>query len=58
MGHSETNQTEEYVKLFDEVVYRREVADSIGLGFVLLAEKPIVRNVRRKPVRVEVGVAR
>jgi len=57
MGHSETNQTEEYVKLFDEVVYRREVADSIGLGFVLLAEKPIVRNVRRKSVRVEVGIA-
>ncbi len=57
MGHSETNQTEEYVKLFDEVVYRREVADSTGLGFVLLAEKPIVRNVRRKSVRVEVGIA-
>lgn len=58
MGHSETNQTEEYVKLFDEVVYRREVADSIGLGFDVLPEKPIVRNVRRKSARVEVGVAR
>jgi integrase len=57
MGHSETNQTEEYVKLFDEVAYRKEVADSIGLGFALLPEKPIVRNVRRKSVRVEVGVA-
>ncbi len=57
MGHAETNQTEEYVKLFDEVVYRREVADSIGLGFALLPEKPIVRNVRRKSVRVEVGIA-
>jgi hypothetical protein len=57
MGHSETNQTEEYVKLFDEVVYRREVADTIGLGFELLSEKPIVRNVRRKSVKVEVEVA-
>ena len=57
MGHSETNQTEEYMKLFDEVAYRREVADSIGLGFDLLAEKPIVRNVRRKSVRARVEVA-
>jgi integrase len=57
MGHAETNQTEEYVKLFDEVVYRREVADSIGLGFDILPEKPIVRNVRKKTVKVEVGVA-
>jgi integrase len=57
MGHSETNQTEEYVKLFDEVDYREEVADSVGLGFELLREKPIVRNVRRKSVKVEVEVA-
>jgi integrase len=57
MGHSETNQTEEYVKLFDEVYYRKEVADSIGLGFEILPEKPIVRNVRKKSARVEAGVA-
>jgi integrase len=57
MGHSETNQTEEYVKMFDEVVYRREVVDTIGLGFELLPERPIVRNVRRKSVKVEVEVA-
>ena len=58
MGHSETNQTEEYVKLFDEVVYRQEVADSIGLGFEVSPERfPIVRNVRRKSVKVEVEVA-
>ena len=30
-GHLESNQTEQYVKLFDEVEYRREVADSVGL---------------------------
>jgi integrase len=57
MGHAEANQSEEYVKMFDEVVYRREVADSIGLGFDLLPEKPIVRNVRKKSAKVEVGVA-
>jgi len=57
MGHSETNQTEEYVKMFDEVAYRREVADSVGLGFEVLPEKPIVRNVRKKSVKVEVEVA-
>ena len=57
MGHSEISQTEEYVKMFDEVVYRREVADSIGLSFDLLPEKPIVRNVRRKSAKVEVVVA-
>jgi hypothetical protein len=45
MGHSETNQTDEYVKLFDEVAYRKEVADSIGLGFALLPQKPMVRIV-------------
>ena len=57
MGHSETSQTEEYVKLFDEVAYRKEFAESIGMGFTLLPGKSIVRNVRKKSVRVEVGVA-
>jgi integrase len=56
MGHSESNQTEEYVKLFDEVDYRREMADSIGIGFEIRPEKPIVHNVRRKSVKVEVEV--
>jgi integrase len=57
MGHAATSQTEEYVKLFGEVDYRKEVADSIGLGFELLPEKPIVRSVRRKAVAIEVEVA-
>jgi len=58
MGHSESNQTEEYVKMFDEVVYRKELADSVGIGFDLLPEKtPIVRNVRRKLVKQEMEVA-
>jgi integrase len=53
MGHAKTSQTEEYVKLFDEVEYRRQVADSVGMGFDLLPEKPIVRNVRKKLVKME-----
>jgi len=57
MGHAEVNQSEEYVKMFDEVAYRTEVADSIGLGFEIAPEEPIVRNVRKKSVKVEVGVA-
>jgi len=57
MGHAESNQTEEYVKLSDEVVYRSDIADRIGLGFELLPEKPIVRIVRRKSVKVEVVMA-
>jgi integrase len=57
MGHAEVNQSEEYVKLFDEVAYRWEVADSIGLGFDVQPERPIVRNVRRKSAKVEVEVA-
>ena len=58
LGHSESNQTEEYVKMCDEAVYRREVADSVGIGFELLPEKTlIVRTVRRKSVKHEVEIA-
>jgi integrase len=57
MGHAATNQTEEYVKLFGEGDYRREVADGVGLGFELLPETPIVRSVRRKAVAIEADVA-
>ena len=57
MGHAKSSQTEEYIKLFDEVEYRREVADSVGLGFELRPEKPIVRNVRRKSVKEKLAVA-
>jgi hypothetical protein len=49
MGHS--------VEMFDEVEYRREVADSIGLGFELLLENSIVRSVRRKSVKSEIALA-
>jgi integrase len=54
MRYAATTQTEEYVKLFAEVDYRREVAASIGLGFDLLPAKPIVRIVRKKAVAAEI----
>jgi integrase len=54
IGHSETDQTEQYVKLFDEVVYRKEVADSFGLGFELLPNDPSVRTVCKKSARLAV----
>lgn len=58
LGHSNKTVTDEYVKLFDEVDYRKEMADRIGLGLELpREERPIVRNVRRKSDKVEVGVA-
>ena len=57
MVHAEANQSEQYVKLFDEVAYRKEIADRIGLVFELAREEPIVRNVRRKSVKVEVAAA-
>lgn len=57
MGHAKSSQTEEYIKLFDEVEYRREVADGIGIGFELRPEQPIVRNVRRKSVKQEIEIA-
>jgi hypothetical protein len=32
---------------------RRQVADSIGMGFDLLPEKPIVRNAHKKLLKME-----
>ena len=39
MGHAATSQTEEYVKLFAEVDYRKDVATAVGHGFDLLPAK-------------------
>jgi len=57
MGHAKSTQTEEYIKLFDEVEYRREIADTVGMGFELDEKTLIVRNVRKKSARVEVEKA-
>ena len=46
------------MKLFDEVEYRREVAQHWTLGIELLPEKPIdVRNVLRNSVKDNAAIA-
>lgn len=57
MGHAKSTQTEEYIKLFDEMEYRREIADTVGMGFELDEKPLIVRNVRKKSAKVEVEKA-
>lgn len=49
LGHANKTVTDEYAKLFEDVEFRRAVAESMGLGFTLLpkTEKPIVRKVRK-----------
>jgi integrase len=52
LGHANKGVTDEYIKMVDELDFRKEVADRIGMGFEL-PESPIVRNVRRIDVEVE-----
>jgi integrase len=55
IGHADKTITDTYSKVQEDTPFRQEVADKVGLGFVL--EKPIVRNVRRNEQGVEVAVA-
>jgi integrase len=55
IGHADKTITDTYCKVQEDTAFRLEVADKVGLGFVL--ENPIVRNVRRKENEVEVAVA-
>jgi len=49
LGHANRTTTDEYAKLSEDVEFRREMAERIGLGFELTQrEEPIVRSVRRK----------
>jgi integrase len=58
LGHANKTVTDEYAKLFEDMEFRREVAESVGIGFTLPpVEGPIVRNVRRKSKQSEVEVA-
>lgn len=51
LGHANRSVTDAYAKLFEDVEFRKEVAERIGLGFEFpQTEEPIVRNVRRKEV--------
>ncbi len=49
MGHSETSQTEEYVKLFDEVAYRKEFAETLEWALPFYRESQLsVMSVRNQ----------
>jgi integrase len=48
LGHANKTVTDEYAKLFEDVEFRKEVVDSVGLGFEIPRENaPFVRKVRR-----------
>jgi integrase len=55
IGHADKTITDKYCKVQEDTAFRNEVAEKVGLGFVL--ESPIVRSVRRKESDVEVAVA-
>ncbi len=55
IGHANKTITDIYSKMQEDTPFRQEVADKVGLGFVL--ENPTVRNVRRNEQSVEVAVA-
>src|SRR6202007_1877310 len=54
IGHANKTITDTYCKVQEDIAFRQEVADKVGLGFVL--ENPIVRNVRNNSKEVEVTV--
>jgi integrase len=58
LGHANKSVTDGYSKLDEDVEYRKEVAEKVGLGFVIPTGKVVVvPNVRKKSVKVEVAVA-
>jgi integrase len=52
LGHANKSVTDEYIKMFNEVRFRRDVADQIGVGFDI-PNPAFVRIVRRNEVEVE-----
>jgi len=55
LGHANKSITDEYIKMFNEVQFRRDVADQIGVGFDI-PDPAFVRIVRRNEVEVESAV--
>ena len=55
IGHADKTITDTYCKVQEDIAFRPEVAEKVGLGFVL--ENPIVRNVRRSECTVEEAAA-
>lgn len=56
LGHANRSVTDEYIKMFEEAKYRKDVADQIGIGFDL-PNSAIVRIVRRNEVEVGTAIA-
>jgi hypothetical protein len=40
LGHANKSVTDVYSKLKEDVTFRKKVAEQVGIGFELLAEKP------------------
>jgi integrase len=40
LGHANKNVTDRYSKLNEDVTFRKKVAEEVGIGFELPAEKP------------------
>jgi hypothetical protein len=55
IGHTDKTITDTYSKVSEDVAFRQQIADQIGLGFKL--ESPIVRNVRRNSADEEMEIA-
>src|SRR5712691_5135060 len=56
LGHANNNVTDEYIKMFDEVEFRKDVTDRIGVGFDI-PDPSIVRIVRRSAPKFEAEFA-
>jgi integrase len=53
LGHANKSVTDGYSKLDEDVEYRREVAEKVGLGFELPTETAVVVPKVRKILRAE-----
>ncbi len=61
LGHADESVTDGYSKLKEDVEYRKEVVDKVGLGFALPMENPVVvpnvLKVPRNEATIEVAIA-
>ena len=58
LGHANKSVTDGYSKLDEDVEYRKEVAEKVGLSFVIpTGNVVVVPNVPKKSVKIKVAVA-
>jgi hypothetical protein len=58
LAHADTSVTDGYSKLDEDVEYRKEVAEKVGVSFVIPAGNVVVvPNVPKKSVKIKVAVA-